>query len=177
MHNQRPSSGSNNASSYLVAGRPYLVSGKEIAGDDFTADLLFDDISAGNVIQFPSMAKKIVVRNADEGGTPSDLYVSFASLNIPDPDAGTNSAVKVAKAYWVIAPGEEMTFECKCFNIYITADDLATAATGVADVYAELTNIPRAINGSRDPYPTFTPENVAEDPDKELDQISGITSE
>ena len=105
--------GISNVGSYQVSGRPYCISGP-----------IQPPASPEDAIQsFPTVTKQIVILNRD---TTDSLSVYF---HVDSP----------ASCQYVIAPGEQQTFDMKCKQIY-----LSCSADVDATLYASLTGIAAA---------------------------------
>jgi|TARA_R110002126_G_scaffold122675_1_gene264534 hypothetical protein len=109
-------SGIGNASAYQVAGKPFLTGNLDI------------DNGVEDKIVFPTVTKKIVVKNMAD----IDLRVHFATT--------ASTQVNQTSAYWTLpTTKDEITLNVKCTEIYISNP---TGNNGKYELYAELTGIP-----------------------------------
>ena len=103
--------GINNVGSYQVSGRPYCIAGT-----------IEPPVTSEAAIQsFPTVTKQIIVLNRD---TTDSLSIYF---HVDSP----------VSCQYVLAPGEQQTFDIKCKQIYISC-----SANVEATLYASLTSIP-----------------------------------
>lgn len=103
--------GISNVGSYQVSGRPYCIAGT-----------INPPASPADAIQrFPTVTKQIIVLNRDAADS---LSVYF---HVDSP----------VSCQYVIAPGQQQTFDMKCKEIY-----LSCSAAVDATLYASLTGIP-----------------------------------
>lgn len=121
---------------YLVSGRPFAKFGQAYnngwgGGNAITR---YDDVASGDFIDFPFVTKRVIVTNTGA----SDISIAFASLNLPDSATPTDSAVKTAKNYVVLAQNETFDMHVKCRRLFIAGK--GGAGSGV-NITAELTTI------------------------------------
>jgi len=116
-YNHYPRPGIGNASSYLVAGTPYMTGALTIA------------TTAQHKIVFPRIAREVVVVNK----AAPDLRVYFT-----DNVAGT-STFDGLHYVTLTENRDSYTFRCKCKEIYIYNVDASDE--GAYEIYAEITHI------------------------------------
>ena len=116
-YNHYPRPGIGNASSYLVAGTPFLTGAATIA------------TTTQEKIEFPRIAREVVVINK----SAADLRVYFT-----DKEAGT-STFDGLHYVTLTENRDSFTFRCKCKEIYIYNVD--GSSEGAYELYAEITHI------------------------------------
>lgn len=119
-YNHYPRPGIGNASSYLVAGTPFLTGAATIAPQ------------TQEKIEFPRIAREVVVVNK----SAADLRVYFT-----DKEDGT-STFEGLHYVTLTENRDSFTFRCKCKEIYIYNVDGSSA--GAYELYAEITHIDKS---------------------------------
>jgi len=158
MSMEWPTAGVNQVGEYLVSGRPFAKSG--LSYNNGWADLLdkYDDVTAGDFIDFPFITKRVIVTNTGA----NSISISFASLNLEDATTVGDSAVKVSKNYFVLVQNDSFDMHVKIKRLFIAGK--GGAGSGV-NIRAELTHI-------NDPYDlTQSAQDAA---DNGLGGLSGI---
>tara|TARA_Y100000593_G_C4082664_1_gene224595 strand:- start:51 stop:488 length:438 start_codon:yes stop_codon:yes gene_type:complete len=124
--------GVGNVGSYQVSGRPFLTGSTVVSGSDA-------DTTDGVIIEFPSVTKRIIIRNTGIA-TAASLMIHF--------DSKANPNVINNHHYWRLDP-ELMTdldtlsyfdAEFKCRKLYVSVAPNATGSTEF-ELFAELTGI------------------------------------
>ena len=106
---------------YQVAGRPYCAVGTTSLGAATTY----------TTIDFPNVTKQIIVLNTDAS---KELYVTFhTGANAPGESYDANNLCK-------INAGEQLTFNVKCKQVFLTGSVVDGTGTGYS-LYASLTHI------------------------------------
>ena len=136
-----PRAGISDVGEYQVSGRPFAKYGQAYANGwgGGAAITLFDDISNSAFIDFPFVTKRVIITNT--GATT--ISIAFASLNLADADTATDSAVKTAKNYFLVAQNETFDMHVKVKRLFIAGK--GGAASGV-NIRAELTHIDDVYN-------------------------------
>jgi len=151
--------------------RPCLLSGVSCPIVDWSSDIKEED-PEGGIIEFPHMAMDILIHNTSSGIGAGTARIYLASLDIPDEDTDTNSAVKVGKCYYELAPGESVRIEGKVFNLYMsTSSSMTSEAT--LDIVAQVSSVKRRESVSNRIYHHYTIEEFTEDPS--INKVLGIT--
>ena len=123
--NFRYGAGGGNASSFMVAGRPYVTGGIVPSSSQ---------VLDGVYIQFPMVVKSFTVYNTDEA---TDFVVHFVSR--------TNPTVMTGHHYITVkaVPGTSDAFvapSVRCKELYISVAPGSTS-TGSYEMFAEMTTV------------------------------------
>ena len=115
--------GLRNVGSYQVSGTPWVT------GSNLFHNVNYSGIANGEVkIKFPFVTKSIMVENT---GSAGDIRVHWRE--------STAGSVITGLHYWSIEPGDVVTFDVKCKEVYLS---VASSVESGFEMFADLTQIP-----------------------------------